>query len=88
MKTATGNAVIRAYSKAAKRLLADSGLTATSESAGFIIPDGQKCREKTGIQVFVKVCRYSDRLLREQPMTGGLLCEIRKMRAPAPWRKS
>ena len=94
MKEATGNseirvghrvflnrAVIRAYSKATKRLLADKELTATSESAGFIIRDGQKRGERTGIQVFVKVCRYSDRLLREQPMTGGLLCEVRSKKS-------
>lgn len=72
---ATGNALLRAYSKAAKHLQADRRLTATKTSAGFIIPVGQKRGKRTGYQVFVQVCRYSDELLKEQPMTGGLLCE-------------
>ena len=88
MKTATGNNVHRAYSLAVRDLLKDKRLVATSKSAGFIIPDGQKRGHRTGIQVFVKVCRYSDELLAAQPLSGGLFCEKRKRRAPAPWRKS
>jgi hypothetical protein len=30
------------------------------------------------VQVFVKVCRYSDELLAQKPETGGLACEERQ----------
>jgi hypothetical protein len=75
MKTATGNALLRAYSKAAQNLQRDEAMTASATSAGFIIPNGQKRGQRTGFQVFVKVCRYSEELLKRKPDTGGLLCE-------------
>lgn len=75
MKTATGNALLRAYSKAVKNLQRDGKITASATSAGFIIPDGQKRGKRIGFQVFVNVCRFSDDLLRRKPYTGGLLCE-------------
>lgn len=71
--------MVRAYSKSVKRMLSDKLLTAASTSAGFIIPDGYRPRSKQhGFQVFVRVCRYSEELLKEQPSTGGLLCEKTK----------
>jgi len=78
MKTATGNALLRAYSKAAKKLQRDEALTACAVSAGIIIPNGQKRGSRNGFQVFVKVCRYSEQLLKKKPTTGGLLCESEK----------
>ena len=72
MKEATGNAVLRAYNRAAKRM-ADSSVTEAHESAGFIIPDGQKKGERTGFQMFVEVARWSEKLMKERPETGGLL---------------
>ena len=73
MKTATGNNLLRSYSKAVKKLQSDKRMTSSAVSAGFIIPDGQPRGKKTGFQVFVKVARYSDELLKKKPMTGGLL---------------
>jgi hypothetical protein len=64
---ASGNALLRAYNKAAK--FAD-GTTAREVSAGFIMPADH---EGEGFQVFVKVCRFSERLLGTRPETGGLL---------------
>lgn len=75
MKTATGNALLRAYSKAVRNLQRDEAMTASATSAGFIIPNGQKRGQRTGFQVFVKVCRYSEELLKRKNSTGGLVCE-------------
>lgn len=74
MKTATGNALLRAYSKAAKNLENDECLTSSATSAGFIIPIGQPRGRRKGFQVFVRVCKYSDELLAKDSFTGGLLC--------------
>lgn len=68
MKTATGNSVLRAYNKAVKKMQGEN-LLASAQSAGFIIPDGQK----DGYQVFVKVYKFSRALLKRKPLTGGLL---------------
>lgn len=68
MKTATGNSVLRAYSKAVKRL-ERPGIVSAETSAGFVIPEGATI----GIQVFVKVCKFDELLLRKKPLTGGLL---------------
>jgi len=72
MKTATGNAVLRAYALAVKNVESDVRITSSSVSAGFIIPSGQKRGQRKGLQVFVSVSRYSDKLLAEMPETGGL----------------
>lgn len=77
MKTATGNAVLRAYDKSVARLERDPKMTAAMTNAGFIIPNGQKRGDRTGYQVFVKIYRYSDELLKKKPLTGGLLAENR-----------
>jgi len=77
MKTATGNQLLRAYSKSAQRIQGDKWLTAASTSAGFIIPEGQKLGDRNGYQVFVRICNYSDKLLKKYPDTGGLLSEYK-----------
>lgn len=67
---ATGNAVLRAYNRAVK-VAFDDGLLATSQSAGFIMPKGWQKGE--GYQVFVRVVRFSEKHLKDDMMTGGLL---------------
>lgn len=66
---ASGNALLRAYARAVKKLQDDPDMVACATSAGFIIPDG----EQDGFQVFVKVAKYSKALLKKSPDTGGLL---------------
>ena len=78
MKVATGNNVLRAYSQAVRHLQSKWGkqtLSASAVSAGFIVPQGlkkQKKGERAGVQVFVKVIRYSDAMLARFPFSGGL----------------
>ena len=84
---ATGNQVLRAYSKAVKRIEDDRSMLATQISAGFIFPPGQKKGYKIGYQVFVKVCQYSDELLAREPDSGGLNCESKTMRQWERWNK-
>jgi hypothetical protein len=73
MKEATGNAVLRAYNRAVKEIQSKSCISGSHTSAGFIIPVGQKRGERKGIQVFVEVARWSEKLMKERPETGGLL---------------
>lgn len=73
MKTAIGDAVLKAYSQAVKKLEKDDKMTALSVSAGFIIPNGQKRGKAVGYQVFVKVHRFSQLKLKSNPVSGGLL---------------
>jgi hypothetical protein len=63
-----------AYSLA-KKSLAKNSLIASSCSAGTVLPAGER-GTREGFQVFVKVAKFSEKLLKEQPLTGGLLCEI------------
>lgn len=69
---ATGNRVLQAYNQAVRHIDSDDQLTATESSAGFIIP----CGEVPKYQVFVRVVRFSDELLRKHPHTGGLLDRV------------
>lgn len=55
MKTATGNSVLKAYSRAAKQLNSDPDMLACDSSAGFVVPKG----EDEGVQVFVRLVRFS-----------------------------
>lgn len=71
--TATGNAVLRAYSRAVKTLQDNEYLVSASRTAGFVIPNGQKKGQREGYQVFVQVCKFSEKLLKTQPLSGGLL---------------
>lgn len=75
MKTATGNSLLRAYNRSAKRIK-DADLTSAATSAGFIIPDGQKRGQREGFQVFVKLIRYSDKKLKKNFESGGLAVKI------------
>ena len=59
----------KAYAKGLKKLVKDKKMTATEISCGFdTFPTGEK------IQIFLKICHYSDQLLATNPETGGLLC--------------
>ncbi len=73
---ATKESVNRAFAKSLKRIMKDDALVSTQTDAGFVIPKGQKRGEKEGYQVFVRVIRYSDNLLKLKPLTGGLLSEL------------
>jgi hypothetical protein len=84
---ATGNQVLRAYSKAVKRIEDDRSMSASRVSAGFIFSPKQKKGCKIGYQVFVKVCRYSDKLLVREPDSGGLDCESKTMRQWERWNE-
>lgn len=68
-KCVTGNALLRTFNRAAGRMAKEERVTATEISAGFIDADDGR-----SYQVFVRICRFSDDLLRERPETGGLLC--------------
>ena len=72
---ATGNQVLKAYSAAVKRFEQDPDIVAAEVSAGFIIPKGQKKGTRSGFQVFVKVYRYSEEVLADHPLSGGLLAK-------------
>lgn len=80
MKEATGNSVLKAWSRAAKRLATDD-LLAASESAGFIFPNGQKQGEREGFQVMVTVYKYSDQLAARSPNSAGLLAREQELNA-------
>ncbi len=67
------DSLVRAYSKAAKKLRSDQAMTASAVSAGFIFPLGQKRGKRKGYQVFVKVSRYDDEVRKANPLSGGLL---------------
>lgn len=69
--TATGNAVLRAYNRAARAVANDRSLSKSEHSAGFIKPKGWLKGE--GYQVFVKVVGFSELKLKREPMSGGLL---------------
>ena len=71
---ATGNQVLKAYSKAVRNMENQPIAASCAVSAGFIFKPGQKRGMRMGYQVFVKVCRYSDVLMKEDPLNGGLLC--------------
>lgn len=71
---ATGTQVLRAYSKAVKKMEGEMTMSATEVSAGFIeVPNPPRKRGMKKYQVFVKVCRYSEDLFKRRPQTGGLL---------------
>lgn len=73
-RVATGDSLLRAYGKAAKRFAEDPALCSTTIAAGFIIvPKDKRGEPAKGFQIFVKMCRYDESLLRRDSMTGGLL---------------
>lgn len=73
-RTVNDGTLRRALNKALKNLEKDEACCATSVDAGFTIPGGQPRGEfKKGYQVFVRVCRYDEMLLDDNPDTGGLV---------------
>ena len=73
MKTVNLDTIRIAWTKAIRKLCKDPQLLAAELDAGFIIPTGQKRGRRRGYQVFVRVCRWSEEMLRDQHITGGLL---------------
>lgn len=73
MKEVTTESLIKAYNSAIRGMDRDAGMTAKSVSAGFAIPAGQKRGKRRGYQVFVKVARFDEELLKSDPVTGGLI---------------
>ena len=72
LEVATGNAVLRAYNRAARRIQED-GIWVASTSAGFIIPKRKRGEPKRGWQVFVSIEAWSQAALEEVPESGGLV---------------
>lgn len=71
-RMATGNSLLRAYSRAVRVIKQEGdGLLATSQDAGFIMPNGNPKGE--GYQVFVRVVRFSEDKLLRDISSGGLL---------------
>lgn len=73
MKIPTTHSIKRAYSAAVKKVQSHETIQESCYSAGFIIPDGQPKKSRKGFQVFIKVCRFDEKLLESHPLTGGLL---------------
>jgi hypothetical protein len=71
--TATGNAVLRAYNRAAKTIN-DEAVMSTAHSAGHIVLPNMPKGEN--YQVFVKIIRYSESFKDSYPVTGGLLDQL------------
>jgi hypothetical protein len=74
---ATDVTLARAYLRAARVYEKDPAVCSTEQDAGFLIIPGDRGAPKKGFQVFVKVCRYDESLLRKRPMSGGLLVNDR-----------
>jgi hypothetical protein len=72
MKTVNEKTIRTALNRAIRNITSNQNVTSAASSAGFIITDGQKRGQKTGFQVFVKICRYSDVRLKKYPNSGGL----------------
>lgn len=62
----------KALARAVKNITKDPAMVATAHSAGYIFATKQRRGKRHGLQVFVKVCRYSDELLASNPESGGL----------------
>lgn len=71
LEAATGNSVLRAYNRAAKRIKED-GIRGASTSAGFIVPKRKRGEPLRGWQVFVSIEAWSQVALEEVPESGGL----------------
>jgi hypothetical protein len=85
LRMATGTRVLRAYARAAKRMLADeNGYLRTSETAGYVIPPGQRRGARKGFAVIVAIAKYDEALGETQPGSGGLL-ELARGR-PRKWK--
>ena len=75
----TGDDVLYAYGRVLKSFIGRDGLpkdtkvVASETSAGFILYPGGKRGKREGLQVYVRVAKYSEALLKQKPETGGLL---------------
>lgn len=78
LEVATGNAVLKAYSRAVKRIQED-GVRSASTSAGFIIPPRKRGEPKKGWQVFVSMEAWSELALEDVPESGGLVDRAAKI---------
>lgn len=78
MPKGTGTDVLKAYNKAVGRLEGKFGhqMSSCAVSAGTIFAPGQKRAERRGYQVFVKVIRYSDAMLKFDAKSGGLHADL------------
>jgi len=72
MKTVTDSSLAGALNRAISRVQRSKEILSTEVDAGMIVNRG-KPGHRVGLQVFVRVCRYSDEMLKAEPMTGGLL---------------
>lgn len=71
-----------AFRTALRTLKKDSDLVATTRSVGFVLPPRFLIKaDRTGYQVFVKVSRFDERLLKQDPDSGGLLEYAKKGRS-------
>jgi len=75
----TADKVLSTYNKAIRKLRKDPAMIAVEESIGFL--DGKTSWLMSGkakgakMQVFIKVYRYSDDLLKKKPVSGGLFAK-------------
>lgn len=67
----TVQALFDAYEEGLHRVQNDLSLSAATTSVGTILEPGKK-GDQHGVQVFVKVIRYSDAWLKRAPHNGGL----------------
>lgn len=68
----TNKSLERALNRARKHLLSGPSVTTASSDAGIVVGLEKPRGQREGYQVFVKVCRFSEKLLKDYPMTGGL----------------
>lgn len=70
----TSTALLAAQDRALRRMREDPEMVSTETAAGTVLPVGRGHRTGTrkGYMVFVKVCRFDERLLAKKPITGGL----------------
>lgn len=61
----------RALRIAQRHVFADVAVKNSEHSAGFIVAPGQQKGERVGLQVCVKVYRWSERRQKENPLSGG-----------------
>ena len=71
-RAATDLTLARAFLRAARLFEKEPCLLATEHDAGFILHPYVRGEPRTGVQVFVKVSRFDESLLRSEPMSGGL----------------
>ncbi len=76
MKKASGKTVCDALERALKGFKGDPNVIAVARDAGFLIPKGQPRGKRQGYQIFIKVIRFDEALLKKDKLTGGLLTNL------------